>query len=108
MKKYAVLTALVVLCTAHAALAISPTGFMPGVESAVASAYNSATQVWVPAISYAALLGLVINLFFGFVRLATKVVGILFGVFLLGGSLPWLASATGGAIATSFVLPLLH
>jgi hypothetical protein len=94
------------LLAASPAGAITPTGFMPGVENTVANAYNSVVGVWIPAISFAALFGLVLNCFFAWVRIAIKVVGLLFGIFGLGAGLPWLASISGGTIATSFVLHL--
>jgi hypothetical protein len=87
------------------AWAITATGFMPGVENAMANAYNSATGVWIPALSFAALVGLCLNCFFGFVRIATRALGLLFGIFGLGAGLPWLAQISGGTIATSFLLP---
>jgi hypothetical protein len=87
------------------AFAITPSGFMPGVENTISNAYNSVVGVWVPALSFAALVGLCLNCFFGFIRIATKVVGLLFGVFGLGAGLPWLAQISGGTIATSLVLP---
>jgi hypothetical protein len=96
---YALMVAL-----APSAWAIQPSGFMPGVENTISQAYNSVIGVWVPALSFAALLGLCLNCYFGFVRIATKVVGLLFGVFGLGAGLPWLAQLSGGTIATSFTL----
>lgn len=105
MKKALVLFGLYSLAlSVSQAHAIQPTGFMPGVEAAVGAAYNSVVGVWIPAISFAALFGLVLNLFFGFVRIATKVVGLLLGIFGLGAGLPWLAQISGGTIATSFIL----
>jgi hypothetical protein len=87
------------------AFAIQSTGFMPGVESTITNAYNSVTGVWIPALSFAALIGLCLNCFFGFVRIATRALGLLFGIFGLGAGLPWLAQLSGGTIATSFLLP---
>ena len=86
------------------AWAIQATGFMPGVENTVANAYNSVIGVWIPALSFAALVGLCLNCYFGFVRIATRAVGLLFGIFGLGAGLPWLAQLSGGTIATSFCL----
>jgi hypothetical protein len=86
------------------AWAIQATGFMPGVENTVANAYNSAVGVWIPAISFAALFALCLNCYFGFIRIASRVVGLLFGIFGLGAGLPWLAQISGGTIATSFTL----
>jgi hypothetical protein len=86
------------------AYAITPTGFMPGVENTVASAYNSIVGVWIPFLSFCALVGLCLNCYFNFFRISTKVVGLLFGVFGLGAGLPWLASISGGTIATAFTL----
>lgn len=87
------------------AWAIQTTGFMPGVENTVANAYNSVVGVWIPALSFAALVGLCLNCYFGFVRIAGKALGLLFGVFGLGAGLPWLAQLSGGTIATSLLLP---
>jgi hypothetical protein len=87
------------------AFAIQATGFMPGVETTISNAYNSVTGVWIPALSFAALLALCLNAFFGFVRIATRALGLLFGIFGLGAGLPWLATLSGGTIATSFMLP---
>jgi hypothetical protein len=106
MKKALLLFGLYSLCCPYSSFAITATGFMPGVESAVANAFNSVVGVWIPALSFAALLGLCVNCFFGFVRIATKVIGLLFGIFGLGAGLPWLAQLSGGTIATSFTLPL--
>jgi hypothetical protein len=60
--------------------------------------------VWIPAISFAALFALCLNCYFGFIRIASRVVGLLFGIFGLGAGLPWLAQISGGTIATSFTL----
>jgi hypothetical protein len=89
---------------APSAWAIQVTGFMPGVENTIANAYNSVVGVWIPALSFAALVGLCLNCYFGWVRIATKALGLLFGIFGLGAGLPWLAQISGGTIATSFTL----
>jgi hypothetical protein len=106
MKKAALLLAAYSLTVTLApqAWAIQATGFMPGVENTVANAYNSVVGVWIPALSFAALVGLCLNCYFGFIRIATRAVGLLFGIFGLGAGLPWLAQLSGGTIATSFTL----
>jgi hypothetical protein len=91
---------------APSAYALTATGFMPGVENTVVLAYNSIVGVWIPALSFGALFALCVNCYFGFVRIATKVLGLLFGIFGLGAGLPWLAQLSGGTIATTFTLPL--
>ena len=106
MRRILFCATVILLSMVYSSYAITPTGFMPGVENTVANAFNSTTQVWIPALSFAALFGLVLNCFFGFVRIAARVVGLLFGVFGLGAGLPWLAQISGGTIATSFVLHL--
>jgi hypothetical protein len=106
MKKAALLLAAysLTLTIAPHVWAIQATGFMPGVENTVANAYNSVVGVWIPALSFAALVGLCLNCYFGFIRIATRAVGLLFGIFGLGAGLPWLAQLSGGTIATSFTL----
>ena len=88
---------------AHPALAVTATGFLG--DDVIARGYNSLTQVWIPTIALGGLIGLVINCFAGFVRIGTKIVGFLFGVILLAGGLPLIASYSGGTLATSFILP---
>jgi hypothetical protein len=97
------LSLVVVLVWAHAAGAVTSTGFMA--DDVVSRAYNSLLQVWIPTIALGGLIGLVINFFAGFVRIGTKIAGFLFGIILLAGGLPLLASYSGGTIATSFILP---
>jgi hypothetical protein len=94
---------LVLALWASQALAVTSTGFMG--DDVIARGYNSMTQVWIPTIALGGIIGLVINCFAGFVRIGTKVVGFLFGIILLAGGLPMIASYSGGTLATSFILP---
>ena len=86
--------------------ALTSTGFLPTLENFGVQLYNFCVGFLVPFASYAALLFLVLNLFFGWVRLAPKVIGLIAGISIIGAGLPWLSTMWGGTIATSFTLPL--
>ena len=94
---------LVLVLWASQALAVTATGFLG--DDVIARGYNSLTQVWIPTIALGGMIALVINCFGGFVRIGTKIVGFLFGIILLAGGLPLIASYSGGTLATSFILP---
>lgn len=96
MKKVLGVTILLLALMASHAAAVTGTGFAG--DDLVARAYSSFTQVWIPVIALAALLGVIGALYAGH-RVAAKVVGAVFIIVLLGGGLPYLASLSGGAIA---------
>jgi hypothetical protein len=66
--------------------------------------FDSLVNVWIPIIAMVALIGLVVNMFVGFVQIGAKVVGFCFGIALLAGGLPVLSTIFGGKLATALVL----
>jgi hypothetical protein len=83
--------------------AVTPTGFVG--DDVAARAYNSFTQVWVPILALAALLGIIFALIGGYAHLTKKVVLSIIAIILLGGGLPLLQAYSGGTIAQSLLLP---
>jgi hypothetical protein len=97
MKK-GTISALAIFSMVSIAHAVTPTGFAG--DDIVAAGYNSFTQVWIPVIALAALMGLLGALMIGY-KIPQKVIALIFIIVLLGGGLAYLSSWSGGTIAAS-------
>lgn len=89
------LASLTVLLAHGAADAATATFTQLPVDAMAVTFFRSLSQVWVPIISMIALIGLVVNMFFGFLHIGPKLVGFIFGVALLALGLPGLSKLFG-------------
>jgi hypothetical protein len=67
--------------------------------------FDSLVNVWIPIVALVALIGLVINMFVGFVQIGAKVVGFVFGMSILAGGLPLLSTIFGGKLVVALIIP---
>lgn len=95
-----------VLALSHSAV-LAATAQMTSlpVDQLAVTFFNSLINVWIPIVALVALIGLVINMFFGFFQIGPRVVGFVFGCALLAGGLPLMSTLFGGNLVTSLILP---
>jgi hypothetical protein len=99
------LTAIVLLGSATAALAATAKFTSLPVDDLAVKFFDSLVNVWIPIVGLTALIGLVINMFVGFMQIGARVVGFVFGVSLLAGGLPLLKTIFGNNLVTALILP---
>jgi hypothetical protein len=104
-QRTAVLTAATLALMQGVALAATAQLTQLPVDALAVKFFNSLTNVWIPIIALIAMIGLVINRFFGFFQIGPKVVGFVFGCSLLAGGLPLLSSMFGNKLMTALILP---
>ncbi len=75
------------------------------VDQLAVTFFNSLINVWIPIVALVALIGLEINMFFGFFQIGPRLVGFVFGCALLAGGLPLMSTLFGGNLVTSLILP---
>jgi hypothetical protein len=98
-------TAGVLALSQSAALAATAQMTSLPVDQLAVTFFNSLINVWILIVALVALIGLVINMFFGFFQSGPRVVGFVFGCALLAGGLPLMATLFGGNLVTSLILP---
>src|SRR5262245_9623791 len=99
------MTVAVLMGSATTALAAAAQFTALPVDALAVKFFNSLVNVWIPIVGLSALIGLVINMFVGFMQIGARVVGFVFGVSLLAGGLPLLKTIFGGQLVTALILP---
>lgn len=100
------MAAVILLLLSHTtALAVTAKFTQLPVDALAVQFFDSLVNVWIPIIAMLALIGLVINMFVGFMQIGPRVVGFVFGVAFLAGGLPLLSTMFGGSLVTSLIVP---
>jgi hypothetical protein len=99
------LTTALLMGSATTALAAAAQFTALPVDALAVKFFDSLVNVWIPIVGLTALIGLVINMFVGFMQIGARVVGFVFGVSLLAGGLPLLKTIFGNNLVTALILP---